>query len=107
MALANIKTPISELQDGSMCRYIVLTNICGCHGPPWADPDEICPLIMQQINRINEPEAWEGDAVNQIPYQDPPPCVMGWHNLTIVTSNVPCDRVDCPAIIKPAPCQWQ
>lgn len=91
-----------------MCRYILLVNICGCYGPPWADPDEICPLLMQQINRINEPEAWEGDAVNQIPFQYPPECEMGWrNNVTIVASNGHCGRADCPALIKPAPCQQQ
>lgn len=90
-----------------MCQYILLLNICGCYGPPWSDPDEICPLIMQQINRINEPEAWEGDAVNQIPFQDPAPCKMGWHNVTVFPTNVPCGHAACPVIMTLALCQQQ
>lgn len=85
-----------------MCRHILLANPCGCWGPIYADPTEVCPFVMQQINRINDPEAWEGGADGQLPFELPEACRPGWHNVVIVASGVPCsDLSACPATTNP------
>lgn len=86
-----------------MCRYILISNPCGCYGPIYADPDDLCPLVLEQLARINEAEAWNENTVDTVPFYLPQHCEPGWHNTIILPSYEPCYQawVNCPAVTNP------
>lgn len=86
-----------------MCLYILLANECGCFGPLYADASVDCPLVMAQLNRINDQESWNDDTVNQVPFTVSEQCLPGWHNTLVVRSYSYCYQwwTDCPSIHAP------
>ena len=84
-----------------MCGYVLLANMCGCYGPLVCDIS--CSLIMQELDRINQPEAWDQKGINELPFRFPSECEPGWHNTRTVYSDVLCRRywAQCPALISP------
>ncbi|EHK48712.1 hypothetical protein TRIATDRAFT_305516 [Trichoderma atroviride IMI 206040] len=56
--------------------------------------------IMAEIHRINDPEAWQGEGLSQLPFYMPDECDPWWHNTILVPRAAFCDRFwvnDCPS----------
>lgn len=64
-----------------MCSYILLVPRCG-HGTMLLSLED-CPHIFEQLMRINDPAAWEGDAVHQIPFDVPDECCPHSRNIHV------------------------
>ena len=63
--------------------------------------DTACPLIYQEIDRINDAEAWTAETINELPFDVPDCCVPGWHNTWIIPSyGVCCSQwwSNCPSV---------
>jgi hypothetical protein len=84
-----------------MCRYLIFANPCGCFGPIKTDFSVVCPFVMEQLLRIHEPAAWEGDAVNQIPFDCPPRCDYSRDNMTVFQGEACIIPFMCPAVLCP------
>ena len=83
-----------------MCRYILLYNWCGCYGPIFTD--DYCYRILEQLDRIYGPEAWEGKGMSELPFALPPECTPGWHNTRVEASGLACQLLEsCPARLDP------
>ncbi|KAL7918318.1 hypothetical protein ACQKWADRAFT_316661 [Trichoderma austrokoningii] len=55
---------------------------------------------MAEIHRINDPAAWQGDGLSQLPFYMPDECDPWWHNTILVPRAAFCDRFwvnDCPS----------
>jgi hypothetical protein len=85
-----------------MCGYVLFLNLCGCFGELLFDT--ACPLIYQEIDRINDAEAWTADTINELPFDVPDYCVPGWHNTWIIPSYGVCSPQwwsNCPSVTVP------
>lgn len=81
-----------------MCTYIMILYHCGCYGSITCHTS--CSLIMAEIHRINDPEAWQGEGLSQLPFYMPDECDPWWHNTILVPRAAFCDRFwvnDCPS----------
>ena len=84
-----------------MCRYILLYNRCGCYGPLFTD--DCCYRIIDQLHRIQQPEAWHGNATSELPFELPADCAPGWHNTGIEASGTSCQLLElCPSWMNPS-----
>ncbi|KAH0499534.1 hypothetical protein TgHK011_006724 [Trichoderma gracile] len=79
-----------ELIIHTMCTYTDVLYSCGCCGPPVCDKS--CSQIMSELDRINHPEAWEGEGLNQLPFDMADECVPSWHNALFVRETAVCDH---------------
>ncbi|KAJ4195153.1 hypothetical protein NW755_002572 [Fusarium falciforme] len=95
-------------QDAPMCGYILLVNLCGCYGG--FEFDTSCDRIFEELNRINDADAWGSDTINELPFSFPNECVPGWHNTRfIMTYGVCCSQwwSNCPSVTVPGyPCLY-
>ncbi|TFB06284.1 hypothetical protein CCMA1212_001547 [Trichoderma ghanense] len=73
-----------------MCTYTDALYRCGCCGPPVCYTS--CSHIMSELDRINHPEAWEGDGLTQLPFDMADECVPNWHNAILVPEEAVCDH---------------
>lgn len=81
-----------------MCTYIMILYHCGCYGSITCHAS--CSQIMSEIHRINDPEAWQGEGLSQLPFYMPDECNPWWHNTILVPRAAFCDRFwvnDCPS----------
>lgn len=74
----------------TMCTYTDVLYSCGCCGPPVCDTS--CSQIMSELDRINHPEAWEGEGLAQLPFNMADDCAPYWHNALFVRETAVCDR---------------
>ncbi|PTB65242.1 hypothetical protein BBK36DRAFT_1105873, partial [Trichoderma citrinoviride] len=51
-----------------------------------------CSEIMSELDRINHPEAWEGEGLTQLPFNMADECVPNWHNVVLVPEVAFCDH---------------
>ncbi|RMJ16155.1 hypothetical protein CDV36_004174 [Fusarium kuroshium] len=91
-----------------MCGYILFVNLCGCYGG--FEFDTSCHRIFEELNRINDADAWGPDTINELPFSFPDECVPGWHNTRfIMTYGVCCSQwwSNCPSVTVPGyPCLY-
>ncbi|KAL6815112.1 hypothetical protein J3E69DRAFT_106954 [Trichoderma sp. SZMC 28015] len=73
-----------------MCTYILILYHCGCYGSITCHTS--CAQIMSEIHRINEPEAWQGEGLNQLPFHMDDECGPWWHNTIVVQRAAFCDQ---------------
>ncbi|KAL6802523.1 hypothetical protein GGI42DRAFT_27724 [Trichoderma sp. SZMC 28013] len=73
-----------------MCTYILILYHCGCYGSITCHTS--CSQIMSEIHRINEPEAWQGEGLNQLPFHMDDECGPWWHNTIVVQRAAFCDQ---------------
>lgn len=86
-----------------MCSYVLLANMCGCYGPLVCQRS--CVAVLQELDRINQPEAWDDQGLRELLFRLPDRCLPGWHNTTAMDSGVFCNRyrAPCPSLVTP---QW-
>lgn len=73
----------------TMCTYVLVLYHCGCYGAITCHSS--CAQIMAQIDRINDPEAWQGDGLGQLPFAMADECDPWWHNTLLVEKAAFCD----------------
>lgn len=70
-----------------MCFYILQVAICGCHAPKLIVGPS-CQAILQQLNRIHAPEAWNSpenpNAESAVPFEFPDSCEPSERNTVTV-----------------------
>lgn len=72
-----------------MCQYVLYWYDCGCYGALVCDTT--CHRIFEELDRINQPDAWEGAGLEGLPFDFPDECAPGWHNTSIMRRLVICD----------------
>ncbi|KAK1839758.1 hypothetical protein CCHR01_17613 [Colletotrichum chrysophilum] len=76
-----------------MCIYVLL--IPTCHHNPLLLFDTSCHLILEELQRIHQPNAWEGDARGEIPFDMPEACVPRPDNIQPIYTSDSC-HWSCP-----------
>ncbi|KAK2730207.1 hypothetical protein CKAH01_09729 [Colletotrichum kahawae] len=71
-----------------MCIYVLL--IPTCHHNPLLLFDTSCHLVVKELQRINQPAAWEGDARSEIPFDMPEACTPRLDNIQPIYTSDSC-----------------
>lgn len=79
-----------ELIIHTMCTYTDVLYLCGCCGPPVCNTS--CSQVMSELDRINHPEAWEGEGLTQLPFDMADECMPSWHNALLVSEAAVCNH---------------
>ncbi|KAH8669992.1 hypothetical protein BGZ61DRAFT_113313 [Ilyonectria robusta] len=86
-----------------MCGYVLFVNLCGCYCG--LECETSCPLILEELNRINDPESWTPDNINDLPFDFPDICIPGWHNTRLISTHRVCSPrwwFNCPSVANPS-----
>lgn len=70
----------------TMCVFVLLVPTC-YHNLF----DTSCRLILEELQRINQPAAWEGSVLAEIPFAVPEPCLPGPHTIQLIYTSDSCD----------------
>ncbi|KAI8966696.1 hypothetical protein F5Y11DRAFT_414 [Daldinia sp. FL1419] len=70
-----------------MCQYVFVTYRCA-HTQLLAGPN--CTVVLQQLSRIHQPEAWTPEGLKDLPFEWPDTCLPGDHNVVLVPSDKWC-----------------
>ncbi|KAK2605228.1 hypothetical protein N8I77_008081 [Diaporthe amygdali] len=72
-----------------MCIYIQIIPLCG-HPPPTLLSYASCNNVLAQLMRITEPEAWEPENIDKVPFDMADDCDPGPDNIYILYSDDYC-----------------
>lgn len=72
-----------------MCIYIQTMPLCG-HPPTTLLSYASCNDVLAQLMRITEPEAWEPENMNKVPFDMPDDCDPGPDNIYVLYSDDYC-----------------
>ena len=67
-----------------MCIYVLSVPLCG-HSPALLFGPS-CPAVFAQLDRINEPAAWEPPGLYELPFHLPDACLPNERNIAVMRS---------------------